>query len=72
MSNCQVRLKFTEKLWVSLAVNSEPEILNRIPLSIAAKSIMAHSVNGRIIKGTSIDNDVLVKSFNGLKDDIHF
>ena len=64
--------KFTENLWVSLAVNSEPEILNRIPLSIAAKSIMAHSVNGRIIKGTSIDNDVLVKSFNGLKDDVIF
>lgn len=61
---------FTNDLWVGIAVNDAPELENRVLLSRAASAISAQSLRGQILTGTTVDDDILVKSLNGLKDNI--
>ncbi|MBN1480275.1 tail fiber domain-containing protein [candidate division KSB1 bacterium] len=66
-----LNLPFTQPYWLGITINNQTgELLPRIELTSAAYSLSARTVPDGSINSQKIAKDQVVKSLNGLKDDV--
>ena len=68
--NNPLNLNFAVPYWLSIAVGSQPELLPRTELTAAAYSLNAADVADSVVTGRKIAPSQVVRSVNGLQDNI--